>query len=368
VYWILNIEDSKRNAFAKEEQEALESVLREVAVVLDLVSKNQVFTELLKHSKDAVIQTDLQGVIVQTNPAAEELLGYKDVEMKGRPFISFFLDGNQARRVEESEYVPNDEVHLRHRGGSEVSLLLSGTSLPKEIGLKIYVCNDLSTRKRMETLEILRHMYNEIASQIKTPLSLVFTWLDKLRDSESRPEVAHILAKTVKQLNKVDLCYDRLLFYERHKSIAPLEKRVFEIPVLIEEIKQQLPDSEAIRIEVASGADVPLVRADLFQVWFCLESVLAYLLRFVPDSGKISVGVFARNGSAAVDIRGYAPPVTGGEIKDYASARWAIHAITEMALGEDIIKGFIERNHGGRFRGRRMGGNVMEYVIELPGA
>ena len=110
---------------------------------------------------------------------------------------------------------------MLHKDGAEVSLLLSGTSLPKEIGLKVYVCSDLSTRKRVETMEILRYMYNEIASQIKTPLSLAFTWLAKLQNIQSQAEGADILAKTVKQLHKVDLSYDRLLFYEHYKTIAP---------------------------------------------------------------------------------------------------------------------------------------------------
>ena len=102
VYWVLNLEDSKRNAFAKEEQEALENILREVAVVLELVSKTQIFTELLKRSKDSVIQTDFRGTIVQTNPATEELLGYTEAEMKGAALATYFKDKDQARRVQEA--------------------------------------------------------------------------------------------------------------------------------------------------------------------------------------------------------------------------------------------------------------------------
>ena len=368
VYWVLNIEDSSRNAFAKEEIEALESILREVSLVLELVAKTQIFSELVKRSKDAIIQTDDRGLINEANPAAEDLLGYAETEMKGTAFSTYFKDKEQARRVEQATYVPNDEVRLTHKDGSEVPLLLSGTSLPREIGLKIYICNDLTQRKLVGTLEILRQMYNEIASQIKTPLSLAFTWLGRLQEHADRGDAAEIAAKTVKQLNKVDLTYDRLLFYERHKTIAPVEKNVFEIPVLLEQIRQQMPESEAARIAVTDAGDAPLVRADLFQVWFSLESVLAYLLRFVAEDGKVSVHISGHGGKAEVAIRGYAPRVTGGEIKDYAKVRWAVHAITEMALGEGIVRAFIERNHGGRFRKREVGEDLMEYVIELPGA
>jgi PAS domain S-box-containing protein len=368
VYWLLNVEDDRKNAFAQEEQEALQSILQEVAVVLELISRTQVFSELLKCTKDAVIQTDFRGIIQQTNPATGELLGYRDVEMKGTRFVAYFKDKEQGQRVHEAKYVPNDEVSLVHKDGSEVSLLLSGTSLPKEIGQKVYVCNDLSTRKRMDTLEILRHMYNEIATQIKTPLSLAFTWLGKLQKIETQPEAADIIMKTVKQLNKVDLTYERLMFYERHKTIAPVEKCVFEIPFLLEQIKKNMPDSEASQIDVMVQPDAPRVRVDLGQLWFCIESILAYLGRFVPEDRKVSVSISAQSGGAVVAISGYAPAVTGSAISDYAKTRWAIHAITEMALGEEMIRSFIEKNHAGKFRKRRAEDDFMEYVIELPGA
>lgn len=367
VYWLLNVEDLRRNAFAQEEQEALQSILQEVAVVLELTSRTQVFSELLKCTKDAVIQTDCRGIIQQTNPATGELLGYRDVEMKSTPFVAYFKDKEQGQRVHEARYVPNDEVYLVHKDGSEVSLLLSGTSLPKEIGRKIYVCNNLSNLKRMDTLEILRNMYNEIATQIKTPLSLVFTWLGKLQKFETQPDAADILMKTVKQLNKVDLTYDRLLFYERHKTIAPIEKCVFEIPFLLEKIKQDMPDSEASQIDVMVQPDVPLVRADLAQLWFCIESILGYLGRFVPEDRKVSVSISAQSGRAVVAISGYAPPVTGCAFPDYAKTQWA-RAITEMALGEEMIRSFIEKNHAGKLRKRRVEDDLTEYVIELPAA
>ena len=106
VYWLLDLESSKKNAFAKEEQEALENILREVALVLELTSQTQIFGELLEHSRDAVIQTDFQGTIKQTNPATRELLGYSEAEMNGTPFDRYFKDKDQARLGRGSKVCP----------------------------------------------------------------------------------------------------------------------------------------------------------------------------------------------------------------------------------------------------------------------
>ena len=65
-------------------------------------------------------------------------------------------------------------------------------------------------------------------------------------------------------------------------------------------------------------------------------------------------------------ITGRAPRVTGGAITEYAETRWAISAITEMALGEQMIKKFIEENHAGKFYQKSGESNLTEYVILLP--
>ena len=368
IRFLLNLEDPRKNAFAQEEQRALENIVRETALVLELRWKTQVFSELLQHSNDAIIQTDVPGIIRETNPATEEFLGYKAEEMAGMPLQKFFRNKEKAgQEVQQASVVRNTEYTLQHKDGSAVPMLISCTSLPQQFGMKLYICNDLSNRKRMETMEVLRHMYNEIATQIKTPLSLAFTWLDKLQKIETAAEATEILTKTIKQLKKVDLTYDRLLLYERHHAIAPQEKVVFEIRNLIREIQLDMPDSEAAHLIVTSHGQAAPVRADLHQIWFCFASMIGYLVRFVPASGKVSVDISSHDGRVLTVIRGFAPQVTGGAVADYAKVRWAIHAITEMALGENVIKKFVERNHNGAFREQLDADGLTEYTVELPG-
>jgi signal transduction histidine kinase len=288
--------------------------------------------------------------------------------MRGAKLADFLKDKDRAPKLQAAQHVLSEEVQLICKDGTEVSMLMSGTSLPRDIGRKIYILNDLSVRKRMETLEVLRRMYNEIASQIKTPLSLAFTWLD-LRAIESAPDVADLIDKTLRQLHKVDLTYERLLYYERQES-APycVERSAFEIPVLVEKIKQRMPVLEAGRIEVTAGQDVPSVCGDISRMWFCLESLLAYFLRFMPENGKVTVDIKSLAAKVVVAIRGFAPQITGGPITDYAEARWAIQAITEMAAGEQTVSTFINRDYAGEFYKRRLDGGLVEYVITLPEA
>jgi PAS domain S-box-containing protein len=337
-----------------------------VAVSLALVTQTQIFTELLRKTKDSIIQTDLRGTIAAANPATEVLLGYAEPEMIGTMLSKYFKDNVEAQQVQDSEYVSNDEVCLVRKDGAEIIVLLNGTSLPHEIGMKVYVCSDLSFRKQMASLEILRQMYNEIASQIKTPLSLAFTWLGKLSRSELPAGVRELLDSSIKQLNKVDLTFDRLLFYEREKGIAPASRSLFDVAVVIEKIRQEMPVSEAAEIEVTTDPNTPPVSGDIFQIWFCLESLLAYFVRFITEEEKVSVNISSGGGQVITIVRGHAPQVSAGTISRYADERWAIRAITEMALGEQMIRSFVEQNHG--VFDKRRDGDLMEYVVALPAA
>lgn len=365
VYWLLNIEDAKRSAFAEEEQKALRNVIDEVQLVLERATQHQINSELLARTRDGVIQTGFDGRVRQTNPATEALIGYTQSEMAGRSLADFFQDGDQARRILEADYVPSDEAKLIHKDGSEVSVLFSGTSLPQEMGIKVFMASDLSTRKRTETLEILRHMYNEIATQIKTPLSLAFTWLERLDEAGSSRTDPELLRKVVRQLGKVDLSYDRLLLYEREGQLIPTVKNLFYVTELIESIRRRMPIPEAAKLDIKAEADLPAVRGDLYQLAFCIESILSYLLRFVPEEGQIELDVSGEKDRVTVLMRGFAPEVTGGEVVDYAETRWAIRQITELALGERIIRKFIVDNHGGDFRSKYGEDGRVEFSITL---
>jgi len=364
VYWLLNAEDSKENAFSEDEQHTLESILREVALVLGLVSQHQLRSEILRSVSDGFIRTDYDGNIQEINAAVEDLLGYTQTELTGTSLGDYFKRKDQSERILESARIPNDEVSLVRKDGKEIAVLLSGAALPS-FGIKVYIANDLRQRKRIETLEILRHMYNEIATQIKTPLSLAFTWLKMLQKREDRPENRQMLASIVQQLHRADLSYDRLLFYERHK--IPYHEGVFDIPFVVKGITAGIPESEVGLVDIRYGKHLRPVSGDLYQISFCIESILSYLLRFASTKSRIRLEVAAHNRDVLITIKGYAPRFTGGQIAEYTQTRWAVRAITEIALAQETMKRFIEVNNKGVFYEPVWDGEQVIFRFELRG-
>ncbi len=360
VCWLLNVEDSRKNAFAEQEKEALEYSLSEVSRLLENSLRAQLLTEVLRSAQDAIISTDSTGKITKVNPAAEKLLGYTKEEMKGTSLSAYLKDREVATALLEFRQISSDELKLLDKEGREINVLLSSASLPREVGGgKVYMANDLSLRKRVERLETL---YREIAIQIKTPLSLAFSWLRRLRKGETG-KTAEVLNETLKQLHKVDLTFDRLLLYDHDRRLIPYNTVLLDISYLIESIKKGMPSSEAAYISIESEQNLPSVLGDMHQISFCIETILSYLMRFVPEEGKINVKISRRDSRIVIVISGYEPEFK--QTKSYIDDSWIVRTSKEIALAKNVLKAFIEEDNKGRFCEPKRCGKEIEFRIEL---
>ncbi len=58
-----------------------------------------------------------------------------------------------------------------------IPVLFSGTELPEDLSCKIFVARDLTTAKRLQKLEELRKLFQDVALQTHAPLALIDTWV-----------------------------------------------------------------------------------------------------------------------------------------------------------------------------------------------
>jgi PAS domain S-box-containing protein len=146
-------------------RDAAGKALRMVGSLADITFRRQAqvvagrYAALVESSQDAIISTDLEGLVETWNQAAERLYGYSAEEMIGRP-VSVLepaeLAGEGAafrRRVIAGEHPPSYETTRRQRDGSLVKIatalspILDGTG--GLIGVSAVV-RDITERKRAE--------------------------------------------------------------------------------------------------------------------------------------------------------------------------------------------------------------------------
>ena len=360
-FWLLNIEDPQEHAFSSDEMEELQVVLGEIGAILEKAFQHHFLQEILQLASDAIIVIDDAWKVRQVNPAVEKLLGYSEKEMTNVSLEKIFVNQDDWQWLKKGGQIPGQEIQLGHKNGSVAAVYVSTFELPHEVGGgTVLLAKDLSLIKRLEELDYLGKLYYEIAIQTKTPLSLLFKWIKRLQGEIAAADRQDTLSKALKQLRKLTLTYDRLVLYDKKEGFVPYQPLLVDI----EEILELLPE-EWQKVLISKEPDLPLLRADIFQLTFCLETIISYLLRAASQESQVTISVAHSGGSVTVRLRGIVPelPNAAAEIGTPASAQLS-ETLSDMALGDAVIRTFIENHEGATYKRERQG-NEYEYYIEL---
>ncbi|MBI4822868.1 MAG: PAS domain S-box protein [Nitrospirae bacterium] len=137
-------------------QEEIMGLYKEVTQTKDYIES------LIENSADAIVISDINGIITSWNPAAENIYGFSDAEVMGRflPFVPESIvesEKGNIEKIKKGEVLNLETIRLRKDGRLiEVSLTLSPI---KDIGGGVIgisgISRDISERKRIEK-ELIR--------------------------------------------------------------------------------------------------------------------------------------------------------------------------------------------------------------------
>jgi PAS domain-containing protein len=361
--FILNIEDPTLDAFSDKEFSALKRFRDQAKTILEHSWITHALSAALEITSEAIIFTDRQGRITKANPAAVYLLGHtEEKEMKGLLLKDLFQDAKLAEKAIHERYFPTQEVIWLDKFKKSVRLLLSASALPeKEFGSKIFTGKSLAEKDWVERLGHLEKLYQEIAIQMKTPLSLAFSWLKGVIHKNRESEEAIVLDKVIRQLRKVDLTFDRLSLYDydEKRGWFPAHKLELGFEEVLQKVRDDLPECDWERIVDSSPPPLPILRADLFQLTFCVETILAHLLQVIPEDDKVQMKVSSPGERIIMEFSGNClENVRDDEAKDSPLNR----ALAAIATGENLIDRFM-REHDGEYQKRREGSRTVFCLI-----
>jgi PAS domain S-box-containing protein len=369
VSWMLNLEDPRENAFSQEEVHELQTILEELKNLLEGVLMRHFVEATVQSASDAIFVTDALGCISRVNPALEGLLGYSEEKLIGSSISKLLSPDDLVQEVLDGRKLSSDEVSLVRADGAKVTVLLSSSPLPKELGGAVFIARDRTLFNRVKELEYLGRMYHEIAVETKTPLALAFSWLHTVRASEQMlqsSDVFETVGKVIQQLKKVELTFDRLALYDPKAGLIPYNEMLLSVSEIIRLVLDGFPISERSKIRQECEEDLPPIRGDLYQLTFCVRTILSYLLRFVPQEGSIQLRVSRSAVWVAIRIIGFMPRMDTNEVT-YAQCQSLSGALADIALGENIIRGFVAKQKGLYHKPLRNGEQI-EFRIDLRAA
>lgn len=343
VQWLLNVEDERTEAFTPEDMADLETIAASLYALLRRTVEYHYRTAIVRCAKDAILLVDDRNMVFEVNEAARELLGRSEKEILGQPIADFLADPGHAATLLEGGAFFNHGARMLQRSKNQrmapVDVLLSVATLPAETPGRVFIASDLSQYVRGDELEVARTLLREVTGQIKTPMSLAISWL---RRCDPRAEAGDFPEKILQQLRKAELTLDRMLLIERRSWDDAHASVLLRIDDLVGRAFDELPERERRAVKMACDAPDAWVRADAYEVRYCIQTALTYLLRLAPGMDGIEVRTTAASASVAVEIGGPAP-APGPDI-DLQLRGGQVAA--ELALGRQTLARLAARNGG----------------------
>ena len=141
----------------------------------------------------------------------------------------------------------------------------------------------------------------------------------------------------------------------RRKSWFPAHKLELGLETVLQNVKDDFPDDDWQRIVDANPRPLPNLEENLFQLTFCVETILAHLLQVIPEDDKVQMQVSSSGERIDLEFSGECP-----EIQDTSLNQ----ALAAVAMGEGIIERFL-KNHDGTYEKSR-DGNRSVFRLSLP--
>ena len=389
--YILFQETTRRYREAYEELaskfESLTLKLEETNVHLQqsLEEKDRVsnyLNNILESLSGGVLVVDLDGKITFFNQEAEEITGFEQEKVLGKPYANII--GLSAGRklsvlhtLDTGERLASQEKELQRADDRAIPLGFSTSLVRDEAGTvlgALEVFNDLTEVKRLEaevqrvqTLAALGEMAATVAHEIRNPLGGIAGYAGMLeRDlaaDDPNRRLVHKITEGVGRLNRIVVS---LLNYTRPLS---LNVHPVNLAELVEETTAffaiDIERSRAdIRIECAFPADELICRVDPEQLQQVILNLLQNAMQAMPEGGAIEVGL-RTEGNTGVLIVGDTGVGMDDEVREKLFTPFFTTKEDGTGLGLVTSKKIIDA-HNGQIRVDSEPGRGTQFSISLP--
>ena len=245
------------------------------------------FEEVVTSAMDAIVVIDAAGIIVEFNPAAEEIFGFKSQDVIGKDMGLVIIPEHHraAHSNGMKHYLKTGEGLVLNQRIEIDAVTADGRSIMIELAIKEWVNEDGSlffgymrdiTEKKAKEVELLeakeraevanRAKANFLAMmshEIRTPLNGVLGILTLLSESVKQPENSRLIA-TARRSGKslLTILNDILDFSKLEAGKLDLEIGSFYTDLLVDGVQslvRQQAKEKALKLEFVTGDAVPKI-------------------------------------------------------------------------------------------------------------
>jgi len=366
-----------------------------VAELEGLIADRERFRVFFEHAPDAVYLNDAQGVFIDGNPAAVELIGYSKDELVGHSFLDLQLLPAEElpaaalllTRNLRGENTGPDEFRLRRKDGTfvPVEIITFPVHIEDEVTIVGFV-RETSERKRLEEelrqahkMEALGKLAGGLAHDFNNLLLAITGYSEVLQQQMDLDDPRQDAVQEILKAGEHGAALVRqLLGFSRSQ---PVSYGAIDLNALIGDtitmLRSMVP--EDVEFDVDLAPDVGWVHGDSAQITGVLMNLAINAADSMLGGGKLTIAT--RGAAAAAEARGgavdadrYAMLVvsdTGSGMDKATVERIFDPFFTTKALGKGTGMGLstaygIVRQHGGEINVRSKLGSGTTFRVYLP--
>ncbi len=333
-------------------------------------------------TEQAVIGTDVTGLIDAWNPGATKILGptAKAAEDKLNIF-DFHLPEELEAHARDLNYPPGETVlnpgfsalvesarlgraesrewtYVR-ADGTLVPVNLSVTKRADEDGHTIgylFVASDVTQAREVARLK--DEFVGLISHELRTPLSSILGYLELMRDDEDNPlSEEHLLYLGVAERNAhrlLRLVGDLLFTAQVESGKFPLDARDLTLDtIVVNAVESAGPAADAAGITLLSELpDSPAtVRGDPLRLAQAVDNLISNALKFTPRGGTVTVTLAVEARAAIVTVQDTGMGIAASEMDQLFSRFFRAttatrNAVPGVGLGLTITKAIVTAHYG----------------------
>ncbi len=327
------------------------------------ISEKNRFDEILSSVIDGIIALDFNKNIIFLNKSAQNLTGYSNTEVYGKPvnqLIHFFSDTEDILPKTYCQGNFNQGVKLIGKDGKQTKINLIATQVggPVQTNLNcILILHDLSQEEELEQMKL--DFVSMASHELKTPLTSIIGYLSVFleenksqlpKDGSDLLDKAFIAAQQLQTLIQNLLNVNKI---EREQlSVSP--ESVDYLPILlkaIEDLKNQAAQKNISLNLTSPTQTLPKVMADPIRLGEVVTNLVSNAINYTNPGGRVEVStaispaeVKTTVSDTGVGIPPEAIPHLFG--KFFRVSNQLQKASKGTGLGLYITKSIIEKLHG----------------------
>ena len=351
--WVLNYKNNKSIKYHQKHQ-YLVSVLNKsfedfVTIKLKFNVLEKRFKELSASMPDAVVVVDNNFVTEWFNDAAIKMLSLKNVDI-GRPILHLIRNPNFTKFINTKER----DAHVNFTSPLKYDVTIKSFLVPYGEDRYLLTFRDVSESDHLDNMR--RDFVANVSHELKTPLTVIFGYLETISLSDNKNVDQSILDQMLKQAKRMDIMISDLLKLTKLQTTNIPEKNFSPINLknLVNELMlacKQKSNKNKNNIKILTNDDI-YIRGSYEEIY---SAFLNLLLNAIMYSGKgvtIEINYFVTHSKETIfSIKDYGVGVPLDSINRLTERFYRVDKGRSReqggtGLGLSIVKHIMNRHEG----------------------